>query len=75
MRAVNGEFHSSREVVTHLIVDASCWIDIDLPATQAITDLWKDLDKKHVALSIVGAKAVVRDRLRDCASLHWAYSN
>ena len=66
MRAVNGEFHSSKEEVTHLIVDASCWIDIDLPATQTIIDLWKELDKKNISLSIVGAKAVIRDRLREC---------
>lgn len=66
LRAAAGEFHTSDTPVQKLIIDASCWIDIDLAGVNALFDLKAQLvDKKGMSLAIVGAKGKVRDKLRD----------
>jgi SulP family sulfate permease len=66
LKAAAGEFHTSRESIQKLIIDVSCWTDIDLACAQTLLDLKKSLDVMEVSLSLVNARAVVRDRLTEC---------
>ena len=64
LRAAAGEFHSSRAPIHKLIVDASCWTDIDLTGVKTLFDLKVACDKTNIVLAIAGAKWKVRDKLR-----------
>jgi SulP family sulfate permease len=65
-KAAAGEFHTSREPIQKLIIDVSCWTDIDLACAQTLLDLKKSLDVMEVSLSLVNARAIVRNRLAEC---------
>jgi SulP family sulfate permease len=67
LRAAAGEFHPSSEPIGKLIIDASCWMDIDLSAVQVLFELKERLvDKKKIKMSIVGAKWPIRAKLKQC---------
>jgi SulP family sulfate permease len=66
LQAAAGEFHTSKELIGKLIVDASCWTDIDLSGAQTLAELKQALDKMGVTLALVNVKANVRDRLMEC---------
>jgi SulP family sulfate permease len=79
LRAVAGEFHTSSEPVKKLVIDASCWIDIDLAAVQVLFELRERLvDKKKIQMAIVGAKWPIRAKLKQChfsagSPMHYYY--
>lgn len=64
LRAAAGEFHSSRTPTFKLVVDASCWTDVDLTGVKTLFDLKVACDKSGILLAIAGAKWKVRDKLR-----------
>jgi len=64
LRAAAGEFHSSSVPIHKLIIDASCWTDIDLTGVKTLFDLKVACDKTGMVLAIAGAKWKVRDKLR-----------
>jgi len=64
LRAAAGEFHSSSAPIHKLIIDASCWTDIDLTGVKTLFDLKIACDKTSTVLAIAGAKWKVRDKLR-----------
>ena len=46
-----------------VIIDASCWTDLDLPSTKALLDLRDRLHKQHVMLLVAGAMGQVHEKL------------
>jgi len=67
LRAVAGEFHSSDQPIRKLVIDASCWIDIDLAGVRVLSELKETArDKYQASIAIVGAKGQVRDKLKNC---------
>ncbi len=75
-RAAAGEFHSSKQPIRQVIVDASAWIDIDLAGVTALFELKRELapgpqpgddpsaHRGGLTLSVVNVKGVIRDRFR-----------
>ncbi len=64
LQAAQGQFHSSHAPIRKIIIDASCWTDIDLTGVKTLFDLKVAFDKLDITLCIAGAKWKVRDKLR-----------
>eukprot|EP01033_Poteriospumella_lacustris_P008711 gene8711-6263_t len=65
MSASEGAFHTSREPIRVVILDASAWIDIDLSGIQILKEVIHDLQQAgNKILSIACAKGIIRDILR-----------
>lgn len=67
LRAATGEFHTSDVPVRKIVIDASCWVDVDLSGVKTLFELKDELvDQRGLEIAIAGAKWKVWDRLRDC---------
>jgi len=61
-QGMSGGFPNHVKVHT-VIIDASCWTDLDLPSTKALVDLRERLQKQHVLLLVAGAMGHVYEKL------------
>ena len=64
LQAAVGKFHNARSPIYKIIIDASCWTDIDLTGVKTLFDLKVAFDKLNIKMCIAGAKWKVRDKLR-----------
>lgn len=64
MQASTGRFHTSKLPIQLVILDVSCWIDVDLSGINTLTELHADLLSRNIQLAFAYAKGPLRDRLK-----------
>jgi len=65
MQAVEGHYHTSPLRIEKIVIDAKCWIDIDLAGISKLFEIKQELvDKRGLILAICSANGKVRDKLQ-----------
>lgn len=65
MRGAAGEFHPAAEPIHTVVLDASCWTDIDLVASKTLAELRDSLRVRGVTLMVACATSQVQKKLTD----------
>ena len=57
MQAVEGHYHTSPVPIEKIVIDAKCWIDIDLAGIEALTQIKQELNRLPLTPTLVLANA------------------